>query len=312
MTKALPISLLFSLAACSHVEPKHDTIDYPGDLAAKERATLFVPGIISTDGFEHSAPSFSPDGKTVLWAIMELPSWKARILEMDYENGKWGTPYVPSFADTSASDIYPAFSSKGDILYFSSDRKLPGGKKPEKGNVIWKVDWTKNGWGTPERLDSTVSGGGQYSPSVANNGNLYFTHGPFRSPDWNILKSEKAKGSLSAPLPVSINSTGYEDGPFVAPDESYLIFESDREGGFEGSIDLYIAFKSESGDWRAPVNMGPKVNSGAAERFARVSPDGKYLFFGSNRRQINGQPNFDIYFIDAKVVEELRQLAVLK
>src|SRR5688572_30542429 len=85
-----------------------------------------------------------------------------------------------------------------------------------------------------------------------------------------------------ARLPPTINTSGYEDGPFVTPDESYLIFESDRPGGIGGSIDLYICFKSQNGEWSTPVTLGPSVNSSAAERFARVSPDGKFLFFCNN------------------------------
>ena len=47
--------------------------------------------------------------------------------------------------------------------------------------------------------------------------------------------------------------------------------------------------------------MGPKINTEKSERFAGLSPDMKYLFFGSDR---NG--NSDIFWIDAKVIDELR------
>ena len=52
--------------------------------------------------------------------------------------------------------------------------------------------------------------------------------------------------------------------------------------------------------------MGPKINSSFSERFSRVSPDGKYLFFGSNRNQTEKQPGFDIFWIDAGIIEELK------
>jgi hypothetical protein len=55
-----------------------------------------------------------------------------------------------------------------------------------------------------------------------------------------------------------------------------------------------------------PVNMGPKINSGKGERFARLSPDGKYLFFGSVRNMSADNRGADIYWIDAKVIDELR------
>jgi hypothetical protein len=52
--------------------------------------------------------------------------------------------------------------------------------------------------------------------------------------------------------------------------------------------------------------MSPKINSKYSDRFARVSPDGKYLFFGSNRRQLTDNLYFDVYWNDAKVIDELR------
>jgi Tol biopolymer transport system component len=282
-------------------------INYPAKKMASQTAELFAPGIISTDSTEHSSPTFSPDGKTILWSIVEMPSWKASLWEMNYESGNWSAPQRPSFSDTTASDIYPSFAPDG-TLYFSSDRKLPSGLTPAKGNVIWTVKRSGTDWGVPQPLDSMVSKGGDYAPSISKQGNLFFTHGPFRSPNWEIMVAERSNDSFGAPKGIpAINTEGYEDGPFIPEDESYLIFESDRPGGIDGSLDLYISFKSDNGEWETPVNMGPSVNSSASERFARVSPDGRYLFFGSNRRQVKDNPNFDIYWIDASVIAELRK-----
>ncbi|MBA4054168.1 MAG: hypothetical protein C0490_05600, partial [Marivirga sp.] len=58
--------------------------------------------------------------------------------------------------------------------------------------------------------------------------------------------------------------------------------------------------------WGIPLNMGPKINSAGSERFARLSPDGKYLFFGSTRNSSATNWGFDIYWIDAGVIDELR------
>jgi Tol biopolymer transport system component len=294
--------------SCNHDPARGKVrINYPAKKMASQTAELFAPGVISTDSTEHSSPTFSPDGKTVLWSIVEIPSWKASLLEMNYENGNWSAPQRPSFSDTTASDIYPSFAPDG-TLYFSSGRKLPSGLTPAKGNVIWRVNRSGTGWGVPQPLDSMVSKGGDYSPSISTRNNLYFTHGPFRSPNWDIMVAELANGSHVTPIRVTaINTDGYEDGAFIAEDERYLVFESDRPGGIDGSIDLYISFKSENGEWEAPINMGPSVNTNASERFARVSPDGRFMFFGSNRRQVKGKPNFDIYWIDASIITALRE-----
>jgi hypothetical protein len=84
-----------------------------------------------------------------------------------------------------------------------------------------------------------------------------------------------------------------------------LIFESDRPTGIEGNIDLYISFRKKDETWTEPMNMGPKENSASAERFAKVSPDGKYLFFGRNTGK-----GFDIYWIHAGIIDGLKKQTI--
>jgi WD40-like Beta Propeller Repeat len=285
-----------------------DAIEQLGGALPTDTAQIFAVGKVSTDSYEHSAPSISPDGKTIIWSIIELPSWKASILEMNYRDGKWTEPKYAAFSDSTTSDISPSFSPDGNMVYFSSARPLPSGKVSAQGNVLWSVERTDNGWGIPQPLDSAISSGGEYAPSIASNGHLYFTFGPAGSPDWNIAMATQVKGpgGERLKLPPAINTSVYEDGAFIAPDESYLIFESDRPGGIAGGIDLYISFRSGEGEWKEPVNMGSAINSDASERFAEVSPDGRFLFFGSNRRKVNGDTNFDIYWIDASIIDELK------
>ena len=308
--KAINLIFAVMIVACNQGSDQKVVIDYFGQKPPVGNAELFAPGIISTNSFEHSAPSFSPDGKTVLWTIMRMPAYHTIILEMNYENGKWSQPHSPSFSDSSVNEVYPSFSPDGKQLYFSSSRKSSINDTSVKGNRLWKVEKIKNGWSTPLLLDTLVSKGGEYASSLAENGNLYFTFGPHRSPDWNIHKAEKNKDKYSTPTILNFNSTGYEDGPFVAPDESYIIFESQRPESSNGSTDLFICFKNKEGQWSKPKNMGPKINSLFSERFCRVSPDGKYLFFGSNRNQTEQQQDFDIFWIDAGIIKELKKEGV--
>ena len=44
-------------------------------------AQIFAPGLLTTEALEHSAPAFSPDGKTVVWTIMKVPSYQTFSLE---------------------------------------------------------------------------------------------------------------------------------------------------------------------------------------------------------------------------------------
>lgn len=304
----LNIALSCVLLSCMTPRNEEERRYAFGPVPTVDSALLFMPGIVSTDSVEHSSPTFSVDGKVMLWSIMEMPAYKTTIRQIVYVNGSWTEAHTPAFSDTTVSEVSPSFSPDGNQLYFSSARQLPSGKFPPRGNLLWTVNLHSGGWGDPQPIDTAITRGGDYSPSVSSGGSIYFTHGPFRSPDWNIYRGylRNAKASDSSVVVPVINSSSYEDGPFIAPDESYLIFESDRTGGSGNSIDLYISFKSPDGAWSLPVNLGPKVNTAASERFARVSPDGKYLFFGSDRRIVNGKPNLDIYWIDAGVIEEVR------
>jgi Tol biopolymer transport system component len=74
-----------------------------------------------------------------------------------------------------------------------------------------------------------------------------------------------------------VNSAAEEWDPFIAADESYLLFESDRAVGF-GGTDIYVTFNRD-GSWSQPVNLGPNINTKDYEVAARVSPDGRYIFF---------------------------------
>lgn len=306
----LAFQFVFAINVYPHIRSFIDTIpslsglrgEYLGQEKPGITPKLFAKGFISSDSLEHSAPAFSPDGKIVLWTVIHRFK-PAMILEMRNINGEWTTPYSPSFARSDADDFYPSFSNDGKTLFFSSRRAAPKGYN--EGIRIWKVERTVDGWGEPEPLDTVVSKGEDYAHSVAANGTIYFSIRREEGRIFDIVSAIKNGNTYFAPVPLGgdINTASYEDGPFIAPDESYLIFESGRPGGIGNSIDLYISFKQRDGSWSPVKNMGPAVNTKAAERFARVSPDGQWLFFGSNR---DGSL-FDIYWISTKVIDQLKQ-----
>jgi hypothetical protein len=94
--------------------------------------------------------------------------------------------------------------------------------------------------------------------------------------------------------------------PFIAPDESYLIFDGKREGGY-GDSDIYISFRQQDDSWGEAINLGDKINTAAWEAAASVTSDGKYLFFNRNMNPGNYK-NVDIYWVDAQVIEALRPI----
>jgi hypothetical protein len=99
-------------------------------------------------------------------------------------------------------------------------------------------------------------------------------------------------------LPAVINdaSSCYRDA-YVAADESYIIFNSVKSGGF-GGYDLYISFKKADGTWTVAQNFGNTINTAAWENSADITPDGKYMTYDSNG---------DIYWVAIEnTIESLR------
>jgi hypothetical protein len=89
------------------------------------------------------------------------------------------------------------------------------------------------------------------------------------------------------------NSGSYDISPTISHDGLTFIFASNRSGGL-GHYDLWMSTRpAAEGDWAAPVNMGPVVNSSAFDAEPYLSPDGLALFFCSDRP--GGMGSYDIW-----------------
>ncbi|MFC2142580.1 hypothetical protein ACFLR7_06575 [Acidobacteriota bacterium] len=91
------------------------------------------------------------------------------------------------------------------------------------------------------------------------------------------------------------NITGFH--PYVAPDESYIIFDHPPRTGGRGA-DLSVTFHDPDEGWDTPILLGDNINTPALETNVFITPDGKFLFFTRN---------FDIYWVKADFLERLRR-----
>lgn len=261
---------------------------------------IFAPGIISTASNEHGTITFTPDGREVFWSV--LMDRKFFLYHMKEEKGCWSRPSIAPFTQAEESNGVPVISPDGRCIFFISSRPSPNTDAPEQSRR-WVVGKTDQGWGNPHPMDSIFQKGYIGLISKTNAGNYYFmTYFPEHPGRCDIYRTKSIDGSFIEPvlLQEPINTDHDEMDFFIAPDESYLIFCSDRPGGY-GSWDLYITFRDENGSWGEVRNMGHDINTEAIDRLAFVTLDKKYLFFMSNR---NG--NDDLYWMDAKIIEDLK------
>jgi hypothetical protein len=262
---------------------------------------ILFPGIIMHLNPPHNGLTVSPDSKEIYWAETSIDyDLYSRIWFMKEFDGRWKPPQVASFSSRYL-DGYPCFSVDGKRMIFSSNRPLDENMEPGDRN-IWYVEKTEGGWSHPKSLGSSVNTDqDEDTPTIDKDGTLYYSRsevveGRF---DINIYRSKFLNGQYekSEKLEETVNSPTFDVYPFIAPDGSYLIYNTSRYGvGFQ----LCISFLKKDGSWTEAKPMkevlGPFISWCQG-----ISTDGQYLFFAGHKNGI-----WDIYWVDAKYIEELK------
>ena len=290
MTFRIPSAVLIAamaalaFARCGKSSDARSTYGAP---AALPRPVVFAPGVIST-GDDDAHATFTAGGDSVYF-IKSTPTFGHwTVLISHFANGAWSTPEVAPFSGRY-HDADVAIAPDGRSMFFVSNRPASAGAKPREDTDIWVMRRGPGGWGEPEHLAPLASDGNEWFPTVTKSGTVYFgserregNHGPAGTAD--LWRARLVNGHYTEPenLGDVINTAGQDIEGYIAPDESFLIFSSNGQPDTRGSYDLYISYQRD-GQWTKPRNLGDSINSDGWDFGAKISPDGKYLFFTSNR-----------------------------
>ena len=122
-----------------------------------------------------------------------------------------------------------------------------------------------------------------YNPSVAANGNIYFSaHRPDSGRAYQIYVAREQGHALPERLPLGDVGHSRMD-PAVDPAGRFLIYAG-NEGDAVGSADIYIVFRQPDGGWGKPEHLGGDVNSFVLENAPSLGPAFGELFVSSTRR----------------------------
>ena len=296
-----PIAVLIvqtALTSAQSQTPAH--YDYYNQKLPGDKPALFAPGMIS-DGFANRDFAISPDGKEIFYTLQQRDLVSV-IMYAHKVKGKWSVPQVAEFSGMY-NDLEPAFTTDGNRLFFSSNRAVTASDSIGDYN-IWYIDKEYGTWSSPFALGPQVnSTKDEFYPSVAKNGNLYFTtqleSGKGKE---DIVVSAWKNGEYLAPvsLPDAVNSKNFEFNAFVDPDEQFIIFSSFGRSDDFGRGDLYISIK-KNGQWQPAGNLGKMINSSALDYCPFVTWDKKYLFFTSARA------NYKAPFTSKQTTAELKK-----
>jgi len=260
---------------------------YLGQTPPGSTAQVFAPGLISDTRPQtwESNGTFSGDGKTFCFA-----RGRGVFLTENTDQG-WTTPKrITSVPDTPWA---PYLSLDANSIFFMYRFNL------------YRCNRTARGWAQLQKLGPPLSSqGNEWGFSLAANNSVYLAStrkgGRGGGDVWYIPFVDK---SWSQAINMPALNTRHSDGaPGVAPDESFLVFNSVRPNGL-GRADLYLSLRQSDGTWTTPRNMGPRINSVYCDIVPIISPDKKYLFFTRSTGSTGFNPNkdtADIYWVALK------------
>lgn len=245
-------------------------------------AEPFAPGIISTDNWEVEG-TFAPGLKEFYFTTSPDEPFRPMVIGFRQEGQVWKK--------------YTEFKRRGELTFSpdGSRMHMAKGYKDREGD----------GWSERKSLDAAFQEIQIMRLTASSKGTYVLDEAGMPDGDGVIRYSGLIGGAREAPKSFGeeINTGKWNAHPFIAPDESYLIWDGEREGGY-GDSDLYISFRQDDDTWGPAINMGDKINTPYWDAYASVTSDGKYILF--NRAMDEDNNNIDIYWIDARIIETLR------
>lgn len=250
---------------------------YLGETPPGREPKLFAPGVVSCFASLEYTVTFLPDGSEFYFSRSGV-----RVVRLD-EDG-WTAPTLAHLCEDHPRAFEPHITPDGSKMYF--------GNGPE----IWVRDRVEDGWGA-----ARVWVPGMYMYATTDReGNVYVTD-ISSDEDGQIVVAWAGQDGHEPPITLgdAVNSPYSDAHPCIAPDGSFLIFDSRRPGAVGGDEDgdLWVCFRTDNGSWTDAVNVGAPINTPGDELCATLSPDGKYLFYTSRR---------DVYWVSVEVLEDLR------
>lgn len=229
------------------------------------------------------------------------------IATFNADTGSWNQPVnmgIPVNAapatDVDAmrlgDDREPWITADGNTIYFKSDRLATAANS----NDIFVTHKVNGTWSTPELVGFPVSTdmGHEHCPAILQDGQtLCFAsmrEGGYGGAD--IWCSQKdAAGNWMDPVNQGPNiNTAGEEFHFSQDKSGKVYFTSNRPGGF-GGMDIWSAEYLGPNSWGPAVNLGPRVNTAAADMCPALPPEGDTITWFSGRSD-NSFGGIDIFW----------------
>ncbi|RLD81914.1 MAG: hypothetical protein DRJ15_03040 [Bacteroidetes bacterium] len=205
--------------------------------------------------------------------------------------------------NTEANEGAGIMNSRYSTLYFT---RCPNEEKKINGCQIYSSDRTGRIWSKPQMVKLSNDSSDAFGhPAISENELIiYFTSdrkGGFGGNDIWVAFRDSRQEEFSRPFNLGpvINTPGDEMFPYLRSD-TVLYFASDGHVCM-GGLDIFVTTINEEGNWSAPVNIKPPMNSEFNDFGIVFHPEEERGFFSSDRRGRKGME--DIYSFIVPPVE---------
>ncbi len=207
---------------------------------------------------------------------------------------------LSSGINTESEDLMPLLSPDGSTLYFARVLSSLNTGGQYAGSDAWfsRYDAATGAWSKADNKLKINSNNTEAVIGINAKGDiLYLLSTSATKKTQGIFFSRKQGAVWSKPELIPVQGLDSQQflGIFVSPDAD-VIFISMRGEDAIGEEDLYVSVKNNKGEWSAPKNLGPTINTSGFEISPYLSQDKKRLYFSSNGH--GGLGDADIFVSD--------------
>lgn len=254
---------------------------------------VFAPSIVSINGRFEGGISFSPDLEEMYFGANNEDD-ETHVYFSKLQDNQWTPIKRANFTNgRKREEIHPFVSPNGRKIYFTA---LDSAFLDEK---LWYVNRLEDSWSEAILLESPINDDLVFYPNQAKNGDLYY----FNLSKFKMYSAPNRNGEFPETREVGIE---FGHHGFISPSQDYLLVtDRNKEDVSRKDNDVYVYFKNQDGTWTKPINLGSTINTNFNEKSPSITPDGKYLFFGRDERDI--EPGLsNIHWVSTEVIDRLR------